>query len=143
MFPALVLSPSHQGSQLPCEDPLPAPGGAAVVRSSGLPPSVLLEADPQLQGPSEQGGGTPTLSQYPWPSCSQPLDLVRDKRLLRLKVLNLGIICHNAAAAAAAKLLQSCPTLCDPMDSSPSGSTVPGILQARTLDRVAISFSNA
>ena len=46
-------------------------------------------------------------------------------------------------AAAAAKLLQSCPTLCDPIDSSPSGSTVPGILQVRTLEWVAISFSNA
>ena len=43
----------------------------------------------------------------------------------------------------AAKLLQSCPTLCDPIDSSPPGSTVPGILQARTLEWVAISFSNA
>ena len=48
-----------------------------------------------------------------------------------------------AAAAAAAKLLQSCPTLCDPIDSSPPGSPVPGILQARTLEWVAISFSNA
>ena len=46
-------------------------------------------------------------------------------------------------AAAAAKSLQSCPTLCDPIDSSPSGATVPGILQARTLERFAISFSNA
>ena len=48
-----------------------------------------------------------------------------------------------AAAAAAAKSLQLCPTLCDPIDGSPSGSTVPGILQARTLEWVAISFSNA
>ena len=40
-------------------------------------------------------------------------------------------------------LLQSCPTLCDPRDGSPSGSSVPGILQARTLEWVAISFSNA
>ena len=48
-----------------------------------------------------------------------------------------------AAAAAAAKLLQSCPTLCDPIDGSPSGSSVPGILQARTLEWVAISFSKA
>ena len=47
------------------------------------------------------------------------------------------------AAAAAAKLLQSCPTLCDPIDGSPPGSPVPGILQARTLEWVAISFSNA
>ena len=46
-------------------------------------------------------------------------------------------------AAAAAKSLQSCPTLCDPTDSSPPGSPVPGILQARTLEWVAISFSNA
>jgi len=48
-----------------------------------------------------------------------------------------------SAAAAAAKSLQSCLTLCDPIDSSPPGSSVPGILQARTLEWVAISFSNA
>ena len=48
-----------------------------------------------------------------------------------------------AAAAAAAKSHQSCPTLCDPIDSSPPGSAVPGILQVRTLEWVAISFSNA
>ena len=48
-----------------------------------------------------------------------------------------------AAAAAAAKSLQSCLTLCNPIDGSPPGSVVPGILQARTLERVAISFSNA
>ena len=47
-----------------------------------------------------------------------------------------------AAAAAAAKSLQSCLTLCNPRDSSPPGSPVPGILQARTLEWVAISFSN-
>ena len=47
----------------------------------------------------------------------------------------------TAAAAAAAKSLQSCPTLCDPRDDSPPGSPVPGILQARTLEWVAISFS--
>ena len=47
------------------------------------------------------------------------------------------------AAAAAAKSLQPCPTLCDPIDGSPPGSPVPGILQARTLEWVAISFSNA
>ena len=50
---------------------------------------------------------------------------------------------YAAAAAAAAKSLQSCPTLCDPIDSSLPGSPVPGILQARTLERVAIFFSNA
>jgi len=50
---------------------------------------------------------------------------------------------YPAAAAAAAKSLQSCPTLCDPIDGSPPGSPIPGILQARTLEWVASSFSNA
>ena len=52
-------------------------------------------------------------------------------------------ICSEFAAVAAAKLLQSCLTLCNPIDGSPPGSPVPGILQARTLEWVAISFSNA
>ena len=50
---------------------------------------------------------------------------------------------HLPAAAAAAKSLQSCPTLCDPIDASQPGSSLPGILQARTLEWVAISFSYA
>ena len=50
---------------------------------------------------------------------------------------------YAAAAAAAAKSLQSCPTLCNPIDGSLPGSPIPGILQARTLEWVAISFSNA
>ena len=49
----------------------------------------------------------------------------------------------NGAGAAAAKSRQSCPTLCDPIDGSPPGSPVPGILQERTLEWVAISFSKA
>ena len=59
-----------------------------------------------------------------------------------LSQLVSNIYCDNPAAAAA-KSLQSCPTLCDPIDSSPPGSAVPGILQARTLESVAISFSSA
>ena len=57
-------------------------------------------------------------------------------------ILHLGKYCYTLStyAAAAAK---SCPTLCDPIDGSPPGSPVPGILQARTLESVAISFSNA
>ena len=55
----------------------------------------------------------------------------------------LGGRCQGKPAAAAAKSLQSCPTLCDPIGGSPPGSAVPGILQARTLEWVAISFSNA
>ena len=49
----------------------------------------------------------------------------------------------SSKSTAAAKSLQSCPILCDPIDGSPPGSPVPGILQARTLEWVAISFSNA
>ena len=56
---------------------------------------------------------------------------------------NLSLPSVLKPTAAAAKSLQSCPTLCDPIDSSPSGSPVPGTLQARTLEWVAISFSNA
>ena len=52
-------------------------------------------------------------------------------------------LCILSFAAAAAKSLQSCPTLCNPIDGSPPGSPVPGILQAKTLEWVAISFSNA
>ena len=54
-----------------------------------------------------------------------------------------GLQSMVSAAAAAAKSLQSCPTLWDPRDGSPPGSPIPGILQARTLEWVAISFSNA
>ena len=54
-----------------------------------------------------------------------------------------GFFASNTSASAAAKLLQSCPTLCDPIDGSPPGSPIPGILQARTLEWVAIAFSNA
>ena len=56
---------------------------------------------------------------------------------------NLHTVLPSGYAAAAAKSLQSCLTLCDPIDSSPWGSPVPGILQARTLEWVAISFFNA
>jgi len=57
--------------------------------------------------------------------------------------LLFGSLCISLSAAAAAKSLQSYPTLCDPIDGSPPGSPTPGILQARTLEWVAISFSNA
>ena len=55
---------------------------------------------------------------------------------------SLIVTSRDAPAAAAAKLLQSCPTLCDPTDSSPPGSAILGILQAGALEWVAISFSN-
>ena len=62
---------------------------------------------------------------------------------LKLNIQKTKIMASGPiAAAAAAKSLQSCPTLCDPIDGSPPGPTVPGILQARTLEWVAISSSN-
>ena len=63
--------------------------------------------------------------------------------MLALKIILINEPITLYTAAAAAKLLQSCPTLCDPVDGSPPGSPDPGILQARTLEWVAISFSNA
>ena len=63
--------------------------------------------------------------------------------IIRHIQIDMYISNHIYDAAAAAKSLQSCPTLCDPIDGSPPGSPVPGILQARTLEWVAISSSNA
>ena len=81
---------------------------------------------------------------------STKLDAQNRKMNKRSKVLerwklhpNVWIFSLPAAAAAAAKSLQLCPTLCDPIDGSPLGSSVPGILQARIVEWVAISFSNA
>ena len=59
------------------------------------------------------------------------------------RITNKDLLYSTWNSAAAAKSLQSCPTLCDPVDGSPPGSPIPGILQARTLEWVAISFSNA
>ena len=70
-----------------------------------------------------------------------PCSLVGRINIVKMTVLPNAIYRFNAAAAAA-KSLQSCPTLCDPIDGSPPGSVIPGILQARILDWVAISFSN-
>ena len=75
--------------------------------------------------------------------CSLPGSSVHG--IFQARVLEWSAIAfsHNVYAAAAAKSLQSCPTLCDPIKGSPLGSPVPEILQARTLEWVAISFSNA
>ena len=75
---------------------------------------------------------------------SQSCPMSRWDAMVNLEMRGAGKgVLENHSAAAAAKLLQSCPTLCDPIDGSPPGSPVPGILQARTLEWVAISFSNA
>ena len=61
----------------------------------------------------------------------------------RFSKAKVDLYLHSSKIFAAAKSLQSCPTLCDPIDGSPLGSPVPGILEARTLEWVAISFSHA
>ena len=73
---------------------------------------------------------------------SSPAPQFKSTNSLVLRLL-YGPTLTSVHAAAAAKSLQLCPTLCDPTDGSPPGSPVPGILQARTLKWVAISFSNA
>ena len=86
-----------------------------------------------------------------WPGLEFTLEGILAKSLRLMYVIPCNYTCRsrlifnlyfNFAAAAAAKSLQSCPTLCDPIDGSPPGSTVPGILQARTLEWVAMAFSN-
>ena len=88
----------------------------------------------------------------PWQIIGETMETVTDFIFLGSKIIADGDCSHEikrclllaaAAAVAAAKWLQSCPTLCDPIDGSPPGSPVPGILQARTLEWVAMSFSNA
>ena len=74
----------------------------------------------------------------PTPSCLKELITSKDIGLVEER----NYLGHGLAATTA-KSLQSCPTLCDPIDGSPPGSPVPGILQARTLEGVAIAFSNA
>ena len=96
------------------------------------------------------------LLHFNWLVYSENINIVTSKRTISVSLAALrstlcfwsSAIWHDvpaaaAAAAAAAKSLQSCPTLCDPIDGSPPGSPVPGILQARTLEWVAISFSKA
>ena len=85
------------------------------------------------------GTGPDVRSAYRGPCLWQPVRYWATAQGSQLSTSSQG----SHAAAAAAKLLQSCPTLCGPIDGSPPGSPVPGILQARTLEWVAISFSNA
>ena len=100
---------------------------------SSSQPDESKEQDINVQGfghkrEQESGAGVP----------------IQTWRKPQITALTTGILYLKAtAAAAAAKSLQSCPTLCDPIDGSPPGSPVPGILQARTLEWVAISFSSA
>ena len=78
--------------------------------------------------------GARASAQFSMPSARASVVLLRTRHWLKMR---------RKGDAAAAKSLQSCPTLCDPIDGSPPGSSVPGILQARVLEWGAISFSNA
>ena len=96
----------------------------------------------KLKSENEVAHSCPTLSD---PTDCPPGSSIHG--IFQARVLEWGAIAFSgysaaaaAAAAAAAKSLQSCPTLCGPRDGSPPGSTIPGILQARTLEWVAISF---
>ena len=99
------------------------------------PPQPVIQAGPRGLGEAEHQGVSWPGPQGRGPQGSQaaraPHAYASDLRPLQPQL-----------AAAAAKSLQSCPTLCDPIAGSPPGSSVPGILQARTPDWVAISFSN-
>ena len=106
------------------------PASAGDVRDKGL--------IPRSERPPGGGHGSPL--QY---SC---LENPMDRGAWRAAVVRVSkswTWLTPLSTAAAAKLLQSCPTLCDPIDGSPPGPAVPGILQARTLEWVAISFSKA
>ena len=79
---------------------------------------------------------------HPYMTTGKTIALTRRSFVGKVMSLLFNML-SAAAAAAAAKSLQLCPTLCDPIDGSPPGSPVPGILQTRTLEWVSISFSNA
>ena len=85
------------------------------------------------------------LSLHPEGAEIKPNDLPQSQPCYQVLITCEGLASSNFSVntAAAAKSLQSCPTLCDPIDGSQLGSPVPGILKARTLEWVAISFSNA
>ena len=100
-----------------------------------------------LPASAEDAGLIPGLEISPGEANGNPLqysclDNATDIRAWWATVHGLQRVRPDLMTAAAAKSLQSCPTLCDPLDSSSPGSPVPGILQARTLEWVAISFSN-
>ena len=102
-------------------------------------PASLRKPPVVMASPLGQAGWGPApLSQH---TCCSP------SQALKMAILGASLVDQHThsryAAAAAAKLFQSCPTLCDPIDCSPPGFPVPGIIQARTLEWVAISFSNA
>ena len=123
---------------------IPSPGD---LPDPGVEPrSRALQADSLLSEPP----GKPTQGHsafFIWSNYLKKFLCIQDSHFFPLSSYSatavFKLIFNSQAVAAAAKSLQSCPTLCNPIDSSPRGSPVPGILQARTLEWVAVSFSNA
>ena len=101
-----------------------------------------LPAEPPGK-PKNTGVSSLFLHQPIFPTQESNRGLLNCRQILHQLSYREALYDVSAAAAAAAKSLQSCSTLCDPMDCSPPGLPIPGILQARTLEWVAISFSNA
>ena len=101
----------------------------------GFPAGSVVKNPPAVQE-MQRCGFNPWIGRIPWTRKWQPILVILLENPMDRRTL-------QSAGATAAKLLQSCPTLCHPIDSSPPGFYVPGILQARILERVAISFSNA
>ena len=116
----------------------------------GFPDSSSGKESACYAGDTRDGGLIPGSGRSPGGGSGNPLQYsclenLRDRGawLQSMDYTELDITEHMAAAATAATSLQLCLTLCDPVDGSPPGSPVPGILQARTLEWVAVSFSNA
>ena len=93
--------------------------------------------------PSSKLFHLPQLKLYPFPNSTTSLPPAPGNTHFSLLWIFVPKIWSSEFPAAAAKSLQTCPTLCDPIDGSPPGTSVPGILQARTLEWVVSSFSNA
>ena len=141
-----VMSQRPRGAGTPHPHPIQLPSCVGIIYRKLIFGRVGGKAWRQSVSPTDIGR---------FPSCLEATNNNKSQYLALMKCWPLfwalypnRFSIHNspkghAAAAAAAKSLQSCLTLCDPIDGSPPGSPVPGILQARTLEWVAIAFSNA
>ena len=143
MTPGTIQSVEFSRPQYWSGQPFPSPGD---LPNPGIEPrSPALQADSlpfePTGKPKNTGVGSLFLLQENFPT--QELKWAPAMQADSLPAQLPGKPSVSYAAAAAAKSLQSCATLCDPRDGSPPGSPVPGIFQARTLEWVAISFSNA
>ena len=118
--------------------PFPSPGDLLDPRTE--PTAPALQADSLPSEPPGKSSIHDTQTHFKTSQSSTLKKINNPVSRWAIYIVELGC---SASAAAAAKSLQSCPTLCDPIDGSPPGSPIPGILQARTLEWVAISFSNA